>query len=126
MKMRVSGGLTTSLSVALQRHALFIISRFLTAIPQYFLKSRTNRSETDSPPFFTMMFFNLVKEKNLEFTVEELPDGKFKIKTNNDDEMKFDKEVLEKYSPEFVAKNLRMLKAFMKIKEENMKKEEKR
>lgn len=72
-----------------------------------------------------MMFFNLEKEKDLEFTVEQLPDGKFKIKTNNNDEMKFDKEVLEKYSPEFVAKNLRMLKAFMKIKEENIKKQKK-
>ena len=71
------------------------------------------------------MFFNLEKEKDLEFTVEQLPDGKFKIKTNNNDEMKFDKEVLEKYSPEFVAKNLRMLKAFMKIKEENIKKQKK-
>ena len=73
-----------------------------------------------------MMFFNLAKEKNLEFTVEELPDGKFKIRTNYDDEMKFDKEVLEKYSPEFVAKNLRMLKAFMKIKEEKAKKQQKK
>ena len=69
------------------------------------------------------MFFNLAKEKTLEYTVEELPDGKFRIKTNKDDEMKFDKEVLEKYSPEFVAQNLRMLKAFMKIKEEKLKKQ---